>query len=379
MLNSDQGTEIVLGSGGVLTNKGQQLSTFGATAKFAVVKGRTFSGDENLYWYNSQTKKIVRFGADGVRVLSDKGMMSFLMNNTTWHTDALFAISGEGINAGYNQRFYEAVFTFKAVDPTIAEFQTWTDTNYSTYVQYPSGSLVKVSHQGDGTSFNYYSEFGVADRHISGVPHIYRKKNNNTDNGNSRPYFGATWSNNWEKLTPDTYPQYYKIFTLVYDEVKNGFTCFHTAWPNILATRGNTIYTSKPDEQNKIYVHNTGNYNTFYDVQYYGHIEGVVNIDPNMSKTFSALQVVSDTTPDRLDFTTRDHVSFLTNTEFEELEDFYYAPIKNDSTITGINSGDTSRLWGRYIKIKFRFAPNLFQKLINYVIKYRPNPRLYNK
>jgi hypothetical protein len=379
MLNSDQGTEIVLGSGGVLTNKGQQLSTFGATAKFAVVKGRTFSGDENLYWYNSQTKKIVRFGADGVRVLSDKGMMSFLMNNTTWHTDALFAISGEGINAGYNQRFYEAVFTFKAVDPTIAEFQTWTDINYSTYVQYPSGSLVKVSHQGDGTSFNYYSEFGVADRHISGVPHIYRKKNNNTDNGNSRPYFGATWSNNWEKLTPDTYPQYYKIFTLVYDEVKNGFTCFHTAWPNILATRGNTIYTSKPDEQNKIYVHNTGNYNTFYDVQYYGHIEGVVNIDPNMSKTFSALQVVSDTTPDRLDFTTRDHVSFLTNTEFEELEDFYYAPIKNDSTITGINSGDTSRLWGRYIKIKFRFAPNLFQKLINYVIKYRPNPRLYNK
>jgi hypothetical protein len=379
MINSDQGTEIVLGSGGVLTNKGQQLSTFGATSKFSVVKGRTFSGDENLYWYNSQTKKILRFGADGVRVLSDKGMMSFLINNTTWHTDNLSMISGQGINAGYNQRFYEAYFTFKAVDPSIAEFQTYTDSTYSTLVSYAINSLVVVSHQGDGTNPNYYSEYDTAARHISGLPYIYRKTVNGSDSLNTVPGLGASWPSRWEQLSPDTHPQYYKIFTLVYDEVKNGFVCFKSAWPNIMTTRGNTVYTSKPNEQNKIYVHNSGNYNTFYDVQYYGHIEGVVNIDPNMSKIFSAVQVVTDTTPERLDFTTRDHVSFLTSAEFEELEDFYYAPIKNDSTVTTINSGDTSRLWGRYIKVKLRFAPNLFQKLLNYVIKYRPNSRLYNR
>ncbi len=379
MLVSDQGTEIVLGSGGVLTNKGQKLSSFGATNKTAVVKGKTFTGDENLYWYNSETKKIVRFGGDGTRVLSDKGLMSFLINNTTWHADSLRAISGEGVTAGYNQRFYEAMFTFKAVDPSIQEFQTWTNTSYSAYVQYASGSLVKVSHQGDGTSFNYYSEFETADRHLSGVPFIYRKKNSNPDTGNTRPYFGATWANNWEKLTPDTHPQYYKIFNLVYDEVKNGFICFQSAWPNIMATRGNTVYTTKPNEQNKIYVHNAGAYNTFYDAQYNGHIEGVVNIDPNLSKTFEAVQVVTHTTPERIDFGTRDHVSFLTSAEFEELEDFYYAPVKNDSTITGINSGDTSRLWGRYLKVKLTFAPNLFQKLVDYVVKYRSNSRLYNK
>jgi hypothetical protein len=146
-----------------------------------------------------------------------------------------------------------------------------------------------------------------------------------------------------------------------------------------MAARTNTIYTSKPNEQNKIYVHNSGNYNTFYDVQYNGHIEGVVNLDPNMSKIFEAVQVVTDTTPDRIDFATRDHVSFLSSAEFEELEDFYYAPVKNDSTGTGVNSNDTSRLWGRYLKVKLRFAPNLFQKLINYVVKYRVNSRLYNR
>lgn len=379
MVTSDQGTEIVLGSGGVLTNKGQQLSTFGATNKWAVAKGKTFSGDENLYWYNSETKKILRFGGDGTRVISDKGLISYLINNTSWHSDALKVISGQGVTAGYNQRFYEVLFTFKAVDPSIQEFQKFTDTTYTTYVQYTLNTLVVVNHQGNITDFNYYLEDETADRHVSGVPFIYRKKNSALDTGNTVPYFGASWSSNWEKLTPDTHPQYYKIFTLVYDEVKNGFISFQSAWPNIIATRSNTIYTSKPNEQNKIYVHNAGSYNTFYDTQYNGHIEGVVNIDPNLSKNFEAIQVVSDITPERLDFTTRDHVSFLTSAEFEELEDFYYAPIKNDSTGTGVNSNDTSRLWGRYLKIKLRFAPNIFQKLINYVVKYRPNPRLYNK
>ena len=379
MQMTDQGTEIILGSGGVLTNKGQKLSSFGATKKTSVTKGKTFSGDENLYWYNSETKKIVRFGGDGTRVLSDKGLMSFLMNNTTWHTDLLKPISGQGVTAGYNQRFYEAYFCFKAVDPSISEFQTWTNTTYTTFVQYALNSLVVVSHEGDGLDFNYYSYYQTAARHISGLPYIYRKKNTALDTANTRPGLGVNWTNNWDQLSPDTHPQYYKLFTLVYDEVKNGFICFKTAWPNIMSTRTNTIYASKPNEQNKIYVYNAGNYNTFFDVQYNGHIEGVVNIDPNMSKTFEAVQVVSDTTPDRMDFGTRDHVSFLTSAEFEELEDFYYAPIKNDSTGTGVNSNDTTRLWGRYLKVKLRFAPNLFQKLINYVIKYRVNPRLYNR
>jgi len=380
MLVSDQGTEIVLGSGGVLTNKGQKLSSFGSTNKRSVVKGKTFSGDENLYWYNSETKKIVRFGGDGTRVLSDKGLMSFLINNTTWHTDSLRPISGEGVTAGYNQRFYEAMFTFKAVNPTIPEFQTYNDSTYTLPVKsYPLGALVKVSHQGDGTGFNYYGEFDTAERDISGVPYVYEKISSGVDTINTVPGLGASYTSLWARRTPATHPQYYKIFTLVYDEVKNGFICFQSAWPNIMTTRGNTVYTTKPNEQNKIYVHNSGNYNTFYEALYNGHIEGVVNIDPNLSKTFEAIQVVTHTTPERVDFGTRDHVSFLTSGEFEELEDFYYSPVKNDSTVTGINSGDTSRLWGRFLKVKLTFAPNLFQKLVNYVVKYRANSRLYNK
>jgi hypothetical protein len=146
-----------------------------------------------------------------------------------------------------------------------------------------------------------------------------------------------------------------------------------------MTTRTNTFYSSKPNEQNKIYVQNTGSYNTFYGTGYDGYIEGVVNYDPNLSKTYEAVQAVTSTTPKRIDFGTRDHVSYLDDVEFEELEDYYYAPVKNDSTVTGINSGDTSRLWGKYLKIKLKFQAGVFQKLLNYVVKFRANPRLYNK
>jgi hypothetical protein len=126
-------------------------------------------------------------------------------------------------------------------------------------------------------------------------------------------------------------------------------------------------------------VHDKGDEMNYYGTGFNGNITSVMNYDLNLSKNFEAVQVVTGTTPYRLDFSTRDHVSFLTQGEFEELEDYYYAPIKNDSTLSGVNSGDSSRLWGRYLKIKFTFLAGGAQKLLNYIIKYRPNHRLYRK
>jgi hypothetical protein len=388
LISGAQGTEIVLGSGGVLTNKGARLSTYGATNKFAVVKGKSPSGDENMYWWNERIRKIMRFGGDGTRIISDKGLISYLMNQTQWSLGKQQPITGIGVTAGFNQRFYEVMFTYKAIitfigDQQIVEFETYTTP--PTIKQYPSNTIVINSHNGDVTSPNYPGEWEVSLKHISGLPYLYRKKQTSgggefTDTLNTVPQFGPSWATNWERLTPDTHPQYYQFFSVIYDEVKNGFISFISQWPNIMTTRTETFYSTKPDEENKIYVQNAGSdYNSFYDVGYSGHIEGVVNIDPNLSKTYEAIQVVSNTTPQRVDFSTRDHVSFLTSAEFEELEDFYYSAVKNDSTGTGVNSNDTSRLWGRFLKVKFIFASGAFQKLVNYVVKYRPNPRLYNR
>lgn len=371
MFTTSTGTDVILGSGDVLKIPGPQLSGFGATDKFAVVKGRTLGGDESLYWYNAEQRKVVRLAGDGIRVISDKGMISFFQNNAKWVNLGLQPITGYGITSGFNQQFYEAVWAFKGIDPSLQQHTLGTS--------YTVGNIVINNFLGDVDSTLYPGDDRVAARDISGMSYVYRCKINHTSSGNDIPGMGFFWPTYWEALTPLTHPQYYTSFTVVYDEVKNGFISKLSMWPNIMTTRTNTFYTSKPNEQNKIYVQNTGSYNTFYGTAYDGHIEGVVNIDPNLSKTYEAIQAVTHTTPKRVDFATRDHVSYLDDVEFEELEDFYYAPVKNDSTVSGVNSSDTSRLWGKYMKIKLKFQGGVFQKLLNYVVKYRANPRLYNK
>jgi hypothetical protein len=371
LFTTSAGTDIVLGSGDVLKIPGPQLSGYGATDKFAVVKGKTFTGDENLYWYNSEIRKVVRLSGNGVSVISDKGMLSFLLNNAKWVNLGIQPITGYGVCAGFNNQFYEVIFAFKGIDPTLQQHTLGTS--------YTVGNLVINNFLGDVNTTLYPGNNLVAPRHVSGMSYVYRCKVNHTSSGTDIPGMGFFWPTYWEQLTPETHPQYYTMFSLVYDEVKNGFISKLSMWPNIMTTRTNTFYSSKPNEQNKIYVQNTGSYNTFYGTGYDGYIEGVVNIDPNLSKTYEAVQAVTHTTPKRIDFGTRDHISYLDDVEFEELEDYYYAPVKNDSTVSGVNSSDTSRLWGKYMKIKLKFQAGIFQKLFNYIIKYRPNHRLYNK
>jgi len=105
-----------------------------------------------------------------------------------------------------------------------------------------------------------------------------------------------------------------------------------------------------------------------------------MNYDPNISKNFEALQFVTDTQPFDVYLTTTDHVSYLDETDFEKREDIWYSPIKNDSTSTGLNNGDTSRLWGKWLKVKMTFeASSGKQKLINFMVKFRAMARLYNQ
>ncbi len=364
----ENGSDIIVGAGGVLTIPGIQISSYGSTKKWSIIRGKSRNGDDTVYWYNDRLKKMLRFAADGTTVISDRGFHSYLQQNTGFVNRYDQPITGYGVNTGWNDRYKEAMFTFKGVTPSAGQFTIGT-----------SYAVNDITVNNDLGGISSLITTAPAPRHISGMSYVYRCKVAHTGTANTAPGTGASWTTYWEQRDPETYPQYYNMFTVAYDEMKGGYTSLFSFWPNIYGTINDRFYTTRPNIQNKVYSHNGGAYNTFYDTGYNGHITHVVNADPNLSKTYEAVQVVSETTPNRLDFTTRDHVSYLTSGEFEELEDFYYAPVKNDSTGTGLNNGDTSRLWGRYMKIKFTFAPNVFQKLFNYIIKFRPNSRLYNK
>ena len=358
-INSTNGSDIVIGAGSILGAPGVELTSIGCDKKWSVIKGRTPNGKDNVYWFNDQLRKLVRLGGDGISVISDRGLSSYLQQKANFLRGKYQQIGGEGVHGVWNDKFNELIITFKAVTTKAIEYP-----DGGTYV---IGDMVKNTSPG-------------APRQSSGLSYVYIAKSNFTVSSDDfEPGVGAAWTTYWNQVSVSTNPELFTLFTLVYDELKNGFISFHSYYPNIYMPFLNTFYSTKPTDEKLVYVHDKGDEMNYYGTANNGSITSVVNYDLNLSKNFEAIQVVSGTTPYRLDFTTRDHVSFLTQGEFEELEDYFYAPVKNDSTGTGVNSNDTTRLWGRFLKIKFTFLGGAAQKLLNYVVKYRPNHRLYRK
>jgi hypothetical protein len=295
LVNSQTGSDIVVGAGSILGSPGQEITSIGTTKKTSVIKGKNPNGKDVVYWYNDRLQKLLRLAGDGVTVISDRGLSSYLLNNGKYISNQFYPLSGRGIHGVWNDKYYEVIFTFK---------------------------------YNDGTSE--------------------------------------------------------KAFTVVYDEIKNGFSSFHSYTPNIYLPYNNTFFSPNPSSQNTLFIHDGGNNYTFYGSAVEPYIEVVMNYDPNLPKIFEAIQVNSDLIPFAsvirpASFTTKQHVSYLENSDFEAREDYFYSSIKNDSTSTGLNNGDTSRLFGKWLKMKISLASSVgSQKLLNTIVKFRPSPRLYN-
>lgn len=173
-----------------------------------------------------------------------------------------------------------------------------------------------------------------------------------------------------------------KAFTIAYDEAKNGFVSFHSYAPNLYMPYDNTFFTPNPSVPNTVYLHDEGTDGTYYGSLQVGNITFVMNYEPNLIKQFEAIQINSDKLPFETDFYTEDHQSYLDETDFIDREGLWYSPIKND-TITATfntNSEDTTRLFGKWIKVKFSMeASSGAQKLLNGIVKFRISPRLYTQ
>lgn len=353
MINPTSGSDIVLGTAEFAGPPANEISSIGCDKKWNIVKGNTPGGKDSVYWYNGIHKKILRFGQDGVRVLSDESLSSYLTREINYLDNLNNHLTNRGIHTGWNNKYNEAIFTFKSYNTSIPDWK--------------SGDSYVVG--------NYVFSNRLTDLHASGLPYAYICKANNVGSGTNRPGFGVNWTDFWTQIVPGTNSYTHTCITLVYDELKNGFITRWTNWPNMFYRSRNSLYSVNPLARNTIYLHDNGAYGSFYGVTYPGFIESVMNYDPNISKNFEAIQVSSEQTPFQVNFATKQHTSSNTNSDFELREELYYAPIRNN----GVPTSDTSRLWGSYIKTKITFQGGIYQKLFNYIIKFRPMPRLYNQ
>jgi hypothetical protein len=361
LIGAQEGSDVVVGSGSILGTPGQELSSIGSEFKWSQLKGQTLSGKESFYWYNNRLKKLMRFAMDGVQSLSERGVVSLLQNNTNWLYDKKYPLSGTGIHGVWNDKYSEAIFTFKALNPNIP---TWV-----TSTSYTIGSYVFI------TPITTYV-------HSSGLPFVYKAKTNHTSGTTTKPETGANWQTNWTRVIPGTDAYAHTCISLVYDEIKNGFVSTHSYFPDIYLPFQNTFWSPNPNAKNTLFLHDENNSTQYYGSLYIPNITAVMNLDPNLPKNFEAVQINSDSNPGDVDFFTKDHQSYLDQTDWEYREGYFYSPIKNDILTAPLGSPieDTSRLWGKWLKVKLNLESGATkQKLVNLIVKFRAMARLYNQ
>lgn len=189
----------------------------------------------------------------------------------------------------------------------------------------------------------------------------------------------------WEFIE-HTNSDYYNEYTLLFNEFKNAFTTFASFLPKIYLKWTDTFLSPRPiSPEDYVYQHDKGNYLSWYsigggDVQTErAHIEGVVNAIDDEVKWYKAIAVESAIVPKRIEFTNTNQKSYLDQAEFKTRLRNHFAPVKKDSTNTGINNGNTSAVYDNFLKVKTFFEVNVYQALKSITVKFTISPRLKNR
>lgn len=360
---STEGLNVVIGDGAVLARDGQTLSSYGTEHKWSVIKGKSPGGKDVLYWYNQESKLIMRFGADGTVVLSDvHGLRSFLESDARWTQGKDTPYAGDGVRVIWDDEYKEAIWTWRGVRK-VAEYN-------------PARRLIIEA----GTVM---SNPNAPSDSFDDIPRLFICIVSHYVSPDYEPGVGANWQQYWEQI-PYSDEEYYTWFTLAFNEMTNGFSSFYSHTPKIYFPWRNKFLSAHPTEENKIYEHRRGEYTTWYkteagELSEDAYIEGVVNYMPESSKKFVATQVISDEEPYRMEFETKRHKSYLVEGDFDDHDDHWRSPIKNDTTGGNAPDADTESLTGDYIKVKFFIEKKVYNRLYNFVIKVRERLRVYRK
>jgi hypothetical protein len=343
---------IALGNTGVLARKGVGLSAYGTRHKWSAIRGRLASGADCVCWMDVENGTIVRYGGDGTRSISfPSGVDQFFKENSQWVFEHDTPAAGLGICGVWNERFKEfrwAVRGFRRPD-----IDPWT-----ARVNIPVGATVRVP--GSGYEPVRLKECILAHESSS---------INNPVTGASRDFF-------WRDVLL-TDGRHYNIYSIVYSEAKNGFTTFLEPVPRVmLPWRADYVTQKYGDFNNRpLFLENSG-LDGWYDVDGTpliadGFIEAVINYNSDQIKQFTALYVDCELVPYRVEFTTPEQESFLVDTDFTYREGVWVSPIKNDilTSATGSNEDDTTRLYGRWIKVKIWFESGKMQTLRNFRVR----------
>lgn len=114
LLNTQNGGEAYLGSGAVLSRRGNTMNKFGSRHKWSIIMGLSDKGGDVLYGIDDINNTVWRLGYDGTNSLDEiQGMKSFFANNLEWIRGKYKPAHDEGIRGVANQRYREVIWTLR--------------------------------------------------------------------------------------------------------------------------------------------------------------------------------------------------------------------------------------------------------------------------
>ena len=127
-IGTQGGGEILVGTGGVYNQRENIISTYGSTFQTCVYVGQNNNGNSQMYWFSPAFKKYCRYGADGIRILSDEQAMRtyFLgINSVTKEYDMIQV---------YDPKYASQIMTFKNEASKYTLMYNEKSNNFATFI-----------------------------------------------------------------------------------------------------------------------------------------------------------------------------------------------------------------------------------------------------
>lgn len=331
LLKSEAGNDIYVGNGGVYNQREMIVGTFGTNIQTNSFRGFNRNGNASLYWFSEGTKKVFRYGRDGIQCLSDNAKTrNFFLSRTKFVENEFDMVMG------FDTKRDNLWITSNAYKQGLPEWNAGSD--------YFTGDVVALS------GINFYN-----------IPLYFRAKQ---DGNNNYPLDNPDY---WEQI-PLSDGDYYSTFTILFNEKLNTFTTLSGALPNRYMQYNNELLVPNVKSAwGSVYELNNGT-NTYFggvDIDFY--VQPVVNKIQNTTKRF--LSIGLNTGEEQVNYPSvvfQTKLQESTSAEFEQKNGNIFIAVEPD------NNGEP--LIGEYMK--FKVLSNNDITLLDGVAKIYYRPRL---
>lgn len=241
LINSDDNSAALLGTGEIMGRKGEFNSGYGLSNKWAYFKGTSDGGKEVLYYVDTKRKKILRWGGDGSVVISERGNINnFLFNALSLAQYYDTPCKDYGIHGWWDEKNKWAIFCVRVAQIRTMDgpIENWTNGNSYTEGQYVIDLYVLSNYDGMPVTFlcNQSHTATINDRPAlwgsSGASEAYWT-----------PIYPSYASDVINTSTASVNTKFYNYFTLVWSEIENKFKWFQSLSPDIAVSYRNTFIT----------------------------------------------------------------------------------------------------------------------------------------